>query len=1011
MNTFTHPCRTRMLSAARRCLASLLLAASFLCTMPSARAQQAATYSGVQVARTGSTFSFGARNFPTSHTAVRFAMVSSPDQTDSFPNGTTLTPGPGGNISLPITFGPTPGVRIIRFCSDDQIDSCSPAFGEYVVHIGVVSVQCNLATNPSPFTGTVPLQGTASASCDVQTGANVQVTSATYNWALPPGTIPPRDPPPTPVTAAINITAAGTYNVQIAPSFRFSITRTVLFNDTTEATNNPVAAPAVTFPITAQAVNVPPTVTLDSPTANFVIAAPSAVPMTATANDPDGTVQSVEFLVDGNVVGRATTAPFQATWPRSTSGHHTFAARATDNVGAVTQTAPVTVTIRQAAFNEPPTVRLTSPAAAQEFAEPANIALTVEARDSDGAIERVEYFANSRAVGSSTTAPFGVNLQALPAGDYSFVARAIDNLGTVTDSLPVNVVVRTVATQLSVNTSADDLRFEPGTRATIGVSARDVRGGLVRGARLRWSVDGGTPKVAACTEPDSPLGGEVTTDANGTAQIAFVPGCVSTNRQVSVFAVDNPSNLLNIELRGPDARAGGLVLTATTPVIAVKPQEATPVGVRVSDDNGAPVRGATIAYSLTPADAGTITDSVATDATGQADASLLLNPTAINATVKACIASRPTICVNLPVSSTIGAIADPAENMMGPIVRQALDAPRTQLTTIGNRLRTLRNETGHGFSSDVSLTMGGLSVPVNAESSEEDEDDADDSDGGAGTGVRPSFFVAGAVDLGSMDSRTGKRNGFDATTRGITVGADYRFKPGFVAGAALGGMRSSTDLDGGGSQSAKGYSGSLYALWLPTEKLYVNTALNVGRSDFDSERIGCGIDLRSDTQSRHRALLVEAGYAMANKATRFTPFVRYEYSRASIDGLRERGDCLNAIAIDPTDVSRSTVSAGATADMAISTRSGVWIPSIAVEFFGENEQQDEIIARLIADSDTAVPVTLEEIDKRYAMLRFAVHWMTSVKAQPISSFAGFDMSVGRSGYKNRSFMIGVKIPF
>ncbi|MGH9210962.1 MAG: glycoside hydrolase family 6 protein [Acidimicrobiales bacterium] len=93
--------------------------------------------------------------------------------------------------------------------------------------------------------------------------------------------------------------------------------------------------------------NQPPTVTLTSPTANQAFAAGDAIPLTATASDPDGTVNLVEFLVDGAVVGTDTSSPYSFSAPAVASGNHTAQARAVDDgtPAANTTTSPVPFTM------------------------------------------------------------------------------------------------------------------------------------------------------------------------------------------------------------------------------------------------------------------------------------------------------------------------------------------------------------------------------------------------------------------------------------------------------------------------------------------------------------------------------------------------------------------------------------------------------------------------------------------------------------------------------------------
>ena len=75
-----------------------------------------------------------------------------------------------------------------------------------------------------------------------------------------------------------------------------------------------------------------PTVSLTAPTNNQNVSGSQV--MTATATDNVG-IASVQFLVNGNVVGTDTSAPYSYTWASDTvaNGQHTLAARATDTSG------------------------------------------------------------------------------------------------------------------------------------------------------------------------------------------------------------------------------------------------------------------------------------------------------------------------------------------------------------------------------------------------------------------------------------------------------------------------------------------------------------------------------------------------------------------------------------------------------------------------------------------------------------------------------------------------------
>jgi hypothetical protein len=91
--------------------------------------------------------------------------------------------------------------------------------------------------------------------------------------------------------------------------------------------------------------NQAPTVNITSPTQAQTFNAPASVPIAANAADSDGSIARVEFLVNASLVATDTSSPYSASWTASTSGTYTLTARAVDNAGASTISAPVTITV------------------------------------------------------------------------------------------------------------------------------------------------------------------------------------------------------------------------------------------------------------------------------------------------------------------------------------------------------------------------------------------------------------------------------------------------------------------------------------------------------------------------------------------------------------------------------------------------------------------------------------------------------------------------------------------
>jgi hypothetical protein len=93
--------------------------------------------------------------------------------------------------------------------------------------------------------------------------------------------------------------------------------------------------------------------------------------------------------------------------------------------------------------NMPPTIALTNPPPGAVLAEPATVTLRASASDPDGSVTNVQFFSGATPVGAVASAPFDLTLSGLTAGNYSFTARATDNLGLSATSAPVSVSVVT----------------------------------------------------------------------------------------------------------------------------------------------------------------------------------------------------------------------------------------------------------------------------------------------------------------------------------------------------------------------------------------------------------------------------------------------------------------------------------------------------------------------------------------------------------------------------------------
>ncbi len=185
--------------------------------------------------------------------------------------------------------------------------------------------------------------------------------------------------------------------------------------------------------VNVTATNQPPTVAIATPTAGSSTAAP--VGLTATASDSDGSIASVQYFEGANPISPLLTAsPYPYAWS-TTAGSHTLTAKAIDNLGLPTSSAPVTFTITT---GPTVTVALTQPLSGASFPAGQPIPLTATATTTSGSITQVEFLDGTAVVATATsaTATFTASWLNASIGSHSLTARATTSSGIVKTSSP-----------------------------------------------------------------------------------------------------------------------------------------------------------------------------------------------------------------------------------------------------------------------------------------------------------------------------------------------------------------------------------------------------------------------------------------------------------------------------------------------------------------------------------------------------------------------------------------------
>ena len=185
--------------------------------------------------------------------------------------------------------------------------------------------------------------------------------------------------------------------------------------------------------------NIPPVVTITSPAASKKYTAPATIFLSASATDEDGTIRKVQFYNGTTLLQTENYAPYTYSWTNVAAGTYTITATATDDEGAVTTSAGVTVSVAAK-------TSALRPAAAHNTADKTNgkyiYNLLSEDKD-DQKMKGLRIFPNP-AVGTIQISTEGVQ----PSDKKAFL-NIKSMSGIMLKSIPVIVSGKTIAADVS----------------------------------------------------------------------------------------------------------------------------------------------------------------------------------------------------------------------------------------------------------------------------------------------------------------------------------------------------------------------------------------------------------------------------------------------------------------------------------------------------------------------------------------------------------------------------------
>lgn len=170
-----------------------------------------------------------------------------------------------------------------------------------------------------------------------------------------------------------------------------------------------------------------PTISIVSPQAMSTFKEDSKIVISVQAQDPDGTVDRVEFYQGNQLLAEVKSPPFDFTLENPGLGSHNLVAKVFDNDGLENISMGVQIFVESE--NSIPTVSWSSPQPESTFTEGTQITLELSANDSDGTVDSLLIFYETDQIATLTDAPYSFTWETTGVGAKNLTAKAIDDKG------------------------------------------------------------------------------------------------------------------------------------------------------------------------------------------------------------------------------------------------------------------------------------------------------------------------------------------------------------------------------------------------------------------------------------------------------------------------------------------------------------------------------------------------------------------------------------------------------
>jgi outer membrane autotransporter protein len=288
---------------------------------------------------------------------------------------------------------------------------------------------------------------------------------------------------------------------------------------------------------------------------------------------------------------------------------------------------------------------------------------------------------------------------------------------------------------------------------------------------------------------------------------------------------------------------------------------------------------------------------------------------------------------------------------------------------------------------------------------------------------RLGIFFTGDITTGKK-SKTDFEPGFDFSTHGITLGADYRFTERFILGGALGYIDTNTTLKNKiGDLDTQGYSLSLYGTYYAKKRFFLDFASSYGSNHFRQHRRiqyeFTGIttvdqDLTADYKGNMFNLFLGSGYDLKNNLWTFGPRMDLEYIKSYVDGFNEQASNPTAAGsgwtaqVDATEQHWLTLNLGGNLSYTHAMRWGDLVPYSRLDWLHEFKDDAQINNTHFYHDPIGNIIQIEtnNPDRNYLRLRVGT---TAKFNKGVVAYIDYGTLLAHSSWSSRTVNLGFRM--